>query len=68
MTEDKQALASADAARRLGMSVGAFKVALHRLRKRFRELVREEIAGTVEDPPQVREELRYLLEVLSKPA
>jgi RNA polymerase sigma-70 factor (ECF subfamily) len=48
------------------MTEGAFKAALHRLRRRFRERVREEIAGTVDDPAQVREELRSLLEVLSK--
>ena len=39
---------------------------LHRLRKRFRELVKEEIAGTVGDSTHVREEMSYLLEVLSR--
>jgi hypothetical protein len=36
------------------------------LRKRFRELVKAEIAQTVDDPAQVQDELRYLLEVLSQ--
>ena len=59
-------LSQADAARRLGLTEGAAKVAIHRLRKRFRELVKAEIAQTVDDAAQVQEELRYLLEVLSK--
>jgi RNA polymerase sigma-70 factor (ECF subfamily) len=57
----------AEAAHELGMSEGAFKVAIHRLRQRFRELVKAEIAQTVDDPTQVTEELRYLVEVLVQP-
>ena len=57
----------AEAAHELGMSEGAFKVAIHRLRKRFRELVKTEIAQTVDDASQVAEELRYLVEVLAQP-
>jgi RNA polymerase sigma-70 factor (ECF subfamily) len=60
-----ESLSQADAARRLGMTEGAAKVAIHRLRKRFRELVKAEIAQTVDDGAQVQDELRYLLEVLS---
>jgi len=55
----------ADAARVLDLSEGAVKVAIHRLRKRFREVVKAEVAQTLDDPAQVREELRYLVEVLS---
>jgi RNA polymerase sigma-70 factor (ECF subfamily) len=40
-------------------------VAIHRLRKRYRELFREEIADTVADPGEVESELRYLATVLS---
>jgi RNA polymerase sigma-70 factor (ECF subfamily) len=40
-------------------------VAVHRLRRRFRELVKAEIANTVPDPAQVDQELQHLLEVLS---
>lgn len=61
-----ESLSQADAAHRLGLTEGAAKVAIHRLRKRFRELVKAEIAQTVDDPAQVRDELRYLLEVLSR--
>jgi RNA polymerase sigma-70 factor (ECF subfamily) len=62
---DVESLSQADAARRLGLTEGAVKVAIHRLRKRFRELVQAEIAQTVDDSTQVQDELRYLLEVLS---
>jgi RNA polymerase sigma-70 factor (ECF subfamily) len=48
------------AARELDMTEGAVKVAVHRLRRRYRELLREEIGRTVNDPGQVDEEIRNL--------
>jgi RNA polymerase sigma-70 factor (ECF subfamily) len=51
-------------AARLGMSEGAVKVAAHRLRHRYRELLREEIAQTVSGPDEVEEELRQLFDAL----
>jgi RNA polymerase sigma-70 factor (ECF subfamily) len=42
---------------------GAVRVALHRLRRRFGEVIREEIGRTVEGPEDVDDELRRLLEV-----
>jgi RNA polymerase sigma factor (sigma-70 family) len=45
-------------------SEGALKVAIHRLRKRYRELFRREIADTVADPAEVESELRYLATAL----
>ena len=59
-------ISQADAARDLCLSEGAVKVAVHRLRKRFRELVKAEIAQTVDDAAEVAEELRYLVEVLTR--
>jgi RNA polymerase sigma-70 factor (ECF subfamily) len=59
------ALSQADAAKALGMSEGAVKVAVHRLRKRFRELIRTEVAQTVPDSADADAELRYLVEVLA---
>ena len=47
-------------------SEGALKVAIHRLRKRYRDLFRQEIADTVADPAEVESELRFLAGVLSK--
>jgi RNA polymerase sigma factor (sigma-70 family) len=52
------------AAAELGLSEGAVKVAVHRLRKRYRELLREAIAQTVDDPAQVEEEIRALFAAL----
>ena len=43
-----------------GLSLGALKTAVHRLRGRYRALLREEVARTVATPDQVEEELRYL--------
>jgi len=54
----------AEAGERLGMSAGAVKVAVHRLRRRYRELLREEIAHTVAEPAEIDEEIRYLLSCL----
>jgi RNA polymerase sigma-70 factor (ECF subfamily) len=49
------------AARKLGMSDGSVRVAVHRLRKRFRELVRFHVAATVGSEEEVDDELRHLL-------
>lgn len=48
-------------ARELSMTEGAIKVAVHRLRRRYRDLLREKIAETVETPGEVEGELRHLL-------
>ena len=50
----------AQAAEQLGLSEGAVRVTVHRLRRRYRELLREEIAHTLSNPAQVEEELRSL--------
>jgi len=52
-------------AREMNTSEGALKVAIHRLRKRYRDLFRQEIADTVADPAEVESELRYLAAVLT---
>jgi len=52
-------------AQELNTSEGALKVAIHRLRKRYRELFRQEIADTVADPAAVESELRHLAAVLT---
>jgi RNA polymerase sigma-70 factor (ECF subfamily) len=53
-----------ETAARLGMSVGAVKGAMHRLRQRYRALVRAEIADTVSVPSEIDDEMRYLLRAL----
>ena len=55
----------AAAAQTLGMSETAVKVAIHRLRARLRELIRAEIAATVNDPADVADELRHLIAIAS---
>jgi RNA polymerase sigma-70 factor (ECF subfamily) len=49
-----------DVARDLKMTEGALRVAVHRLRERFRELLRLEVAGTIEDERDVDDELMFL--------
>jgi RNA polymerase sigma-70 factor (ECF subfamily) len=55
----------ADLALQLGINVGAVKVAVHRLRKRYRKLLRDEIAQTMVATEDVDEELRHLFAVLA---
>lgn len=55
------------AAERLGVKLDAVKVAIHRLRARFRELVRGAVARSVSAPHEVEEELRYLHALLLAP-
>jgi RNA polymerase sigma factor (sigma-70 family) len=50
----------------MNTSEGALKVAIHRLRKRYRELFRQEIADTVADPAEVESELRFLAAALTR--
>ena len=52
-------------ARRLGTTEGAIKVTVHRLRRRFRDGLRTEIAATVSDDSEIDDEIRYLIDVLS---
>lgn len=54
----------AEAASALRISEGAVRVAVHRLRRRYGELLRAEIAQTVADPGEVEAEVAHLFEVL----
>lgn len=58
-------VAYAETARQLGLEEGAARVAVHRLRKRYRELLQDEIAQTLADPTQAPEELRSLRAALA---
>jgi DNA-directed RNA polymerase specialized sigma24 family protein len=64
LSGEKGEASYADVAAALEMSEGAIKVAVHRLRQRYAELVRAEIAQTVATPEQADEELHYLFAVL----
>jgi RNA polymerase sigma-70 factor (ECF subfamily) len=65
LTGDVEAQSQADIARQLGMSEGAVKVAIHRLRRRFRELLIAEAGRTLRDPGQIQEELECLIAALA---
>ncbi len=60
LTAGKGALSHAGAAQNLGMDETAVRVAVHRLRKRYRVLLREEISQTLADAADVDEEMRAL--------
>lgn len=56
----------ADTAARLGMREGAVKTAVHRLRQRFRELLKAEVAQTLANPAELDDELRHLCAALAR--
>jgi DNA-directed RNA polymerase specialized sigma24 family protein len=62
---DPATLSHSEVASRLALTEGALKVAVHRLRGRYRELLRAEIAQTVSTPGEVDEELQHLAAVLA---
>tara|TARA_R110002096_G_scaffold44670_2_gene120916 strand:+ start:1595 stop:2362 length:768 start_codon:yes stop_codon:yes gene_type:complete len=55
----------AESGKRLNLSEGAARVASHRMKKRYREILRESIGETVADPSEVEDEIRYLIAILS---
>ena len=57
--------AQSQTAERLGISETALKVAIHRLRVRFRELIRAEVAATVYDHADTGEELKHLIAIVT---
>lgn len=65
LLEDKGAVSYDAAAAQLGISVPAITSAIHRMRGRFRVLLLEEVANTVERPEEVQEELHHLLATLT---
>lgn len=65
LTGDEESASYAQIAQELGMREGALRVAVHRLRQRYGELFRLEVARTVSCPEEVGEEMRHLLAVLS---
>jgi RNA polymerase sigma-70 factor (ECF subfamily) len=51
-------------AQEMGVSAGALRMSLHRLRRKYRHILREEIAETVSTPAEIDEEIRFLMSVL----
>jgi RNA polymerase sigma-70 factor (ECF subfamily) len=62
--QNESAVPYAVIAKELGMSVGTLKSAVSRLRARYGELVREEVAQTVSSPAEIEVEIRHLLSVI----
>lgn len=65
LTGERSAVPYAELSARMGLSEGALKVAVHRLRQRYRELLRAEVAQTLSCSEDVEGELRYLFGVLA---
>lgn len=66
LTGTRESQPYAELATKLDISEGAVKVAVHRLRERYRERLRAEIAHTVASPGDVDNEMRHLFRVLSR--
>ena len=66
LTGESEGIRYSEIAKELGLSEGAVKVAIHRLRRRFRELLRQEVAETIADPRLVDEEIHFLSDVLAR--
>jgi RNA polymerase sigma-70 factor (ECF subfamily) len=64
LTGEQAAMTYGQLAAELNMSEGALKVAVHRLRRRYRELLRAEIEETVADPEEIDQEIRDLFAAL----
>lgn len=65
LTMGKGAVPLAQLAAELGMTEGAVKIAAHRLRQRYREILCEQVAQTVSTEEEVEEEIRYLFSTLT---
>lgn len=65
LIDGAQAVPYQDLASKLGVSEGAARVAVHRLRRRYGYLLREQIAATVDDPADVDDEIRALFAALA---
>ena len=66
LTGERRNIRYAEIGARLAMSEGAVKVAVHRLRQRYRELLRSAIADTVSSPEEVESEIRALFSALAE--
>jgi RNA polymerase sigma-70 factor (ECF subfamily) len=62
---DPDSIPYPELAERFGVTLANVKTTAHRLRQRYRELLREEIAHTVALPCQIDEEIRHLMQVVS---
>ena len=66
LTGDQPQLSYSETAGELGISEAAVKVAVHRLRRQFRDVVRDEIAQTVSSASEIEDELRHLWSAVAR--
>ena len=60
LSQGKGAVSAAELAAQLDTTEGAVHTAVHRLKKRYRAILQQEIAATLDDPSEVDEEIRWL--------
>lgn len=65
LTAEREDVSYAVLARELGVEEPKIRPLLHKMRQRYRELIRAEVAATMDDPAEVESELRYLCSVLA---
>jgi RNA polymerase sigma factor (sigma-70 family) len=65
LTAERSSIAYEEIARKLGMEEPAARVAVHRLRQRYRRMIETEVASTVASPDEVKEEMRHLFQALT---
>jgi RNA polymerase sigma-70 factor (ECF subfamily) len=65
LTSERGAIDYAEMAEKLGQTETAARVAVHRLRHRYRQLIRAEVASTVASPEEVEAEMHHLFQVLT---
>lgn len=66
LTARQDAVPYADMGEKLGMTEGAMRVAVHRLRRRYRDALRDEIAQTVSTEEEINQEIRHLFSALAR--
>ena len=64
LSDEPDRPSQAEIAREFGMTENTIKQAFHRLRQRYRQLLREEVAHTVATPAEIEDELRHLIAAL----
>ena len=66
LSPDSDRVGYDEVAAQMGTSAGALRMAVHRLRRRYRALLREQIAATVSSPEEADDEIRFLMATLSR--
>ena len=66
LTNRGDAMSRNEICEKIGLSSAAFAMSLHRMRRRFGELLREEVAATVEKASDVEDEIRELLMIVTQ--